>query len=341
MGAEHHGFIRFVGSGDLADDVERVEIGIVELVCDVHLQRNRHFLIERPCDATVVLHSDHDLRRHGWILGVAGAARADEERAAVAAAGIDEREHAFVEEKLHPLTLELLLPLKCPASAPAACGRLPGEVRKVRVAVAAARRREVRLYLPHRGRQDELSPQLAPPCVKILLALDVGEHRFARDRAVGAGRPGFGEADERIGARRHRHRDEAFGLPSAAERPRLDVNVGEAPVFHRLHRPVGGFLDVGRAGQARAIYVGEVALNLHHLRALRLQPFFLDAVHGVEIDLLGDRPVGGDRQAQDDGEHRGERESTSGNHENDASSRTTVALGLPFFKAGPGGPCGR
>ena len=95
----------------------------------------------------------------------------------------------------------------------------------------------------------------------------------------------FGKPIERIGARRDRHGDEALVLPAAAERKRLEVDVGEPPLLHRLLRPVGRFLDVRRAGEPGAVDVGEVALGLHHLRAL--QPFFLDAVDGVEVDLLG------------------------------------------------------
>ena len=55
-------------------------------------------------------------------------------------------------------------------------------------------------------------------------------------------------------------------------------------------------LMFGRAGQTRAVDVGEIARDLHHLRAL--EPFLLDPVNRVEVEFLGDRPVGGHRHAQ-------------------------------------------
>ena len=102
-------------------------------------------------------------------------------------------------------------------------------------------------------------------------------------------------------------RGEALVLPAAAERPRLEVHVRQAPLLHRLLRPVGRFLDVGRAGEPRAVDVGEVALDLHHLRAL--QPFVLDAVDRVEVELFG-RPAtaaASGRPIEDGDERRSER----------------------------------
>ncbi len=72
----------------------------------------------------------------------------------------------------------------------------------------------------------------------------------------------------------------------------------EAPLGHLLHRPVGGVLEVRRAGQARAIHVGEVVHGAHDLRVV----FRFRADPGVDfrIDFFGreDRP-GGHRQCRE------------------------------------------
>src|SRR5207248_8122908 len=98
--------------------------------------------------------------------------------------------------------------------------------------------------------------------------------------------------NERIYARRDSHCNEALVLPGAAEPPALEVHVRETPLLHRFHRPIGGFPDIGRTRETRPIDVGQVALYLHYLRSLQRQAFFFDTVHGVEVDLLADGPVG-------------------------------------------------
>ena len=115
-------------------------------------------------------------------------------------------------------------------------------------------------------------------------------------------RPGPGKADERIGSGRQRHRHETLVLPAATEWKALEVDVGKSPRLHCFLRPVASFFDVRRTGQARSVHVGEVALQLHHRGSL--QPFILDAIDGVEVDLLGRGPIGRHRQANEHGEQR-------------------------------------
>ena len=105
------------------------------------------------------------------------------------------------------------------------------------------------------------------------------------------------------------------------------MDVGETPLFHGLLRPVGRFLDVRRAGQTGTVHIGEVALRLHHLRAL--QPFFFDAVDGVEVDLFGDRPVRCERKRRQDGDEGANQERVAGFHD-EASLLTAqeLAVGL-------------
>ena len=124
------------------------------------------------------------------------------------------------------------------------------------------------------------------------------QHGLTGDRAVRAGRPRLRETDQRIRARRDRHGDEPLVLPAASERKRFQMDVGEPPLLHGLLRPVGRFLDVRRAGQAGTVDIGEVALGLHHLRAL--QPFFFDSVDGIEVDSFRIGPISGERKADGD-----------------------------------------
>ena len=157
-------------------------------------------------------------------------------------------------------------------------------------------------HVAHRRAEDELAAQLAAERVEILVRVDDGDDRFARHRPVGAWGPGFRVGDERIAARGQRVGGEALALPAAAKGPGLLMDVGQPPVLHRLHRPVAGFLHVGRAGQSRAVDVSEVALDLHHFGAL--EPFVFDAVERIEIDLLRHRQLGGERQGDEHGDTR-------------------------------------
>jgi len=54
--AEHDDLVGFgfVVAGYFANDVERIQIVVVELVLDIELQRDRHFLLEQSIDAPVV-----------------------------------------------------------------------------------------------------------------------------------------------------------------------------------------------------------------------------------------------------------------------------------------------
>jgi hypothetical protein len=301
--------------GQLGDDVERVEIGVVERVVDVHRQRHRDVLLQRSDDSPVLLDGDDDLRRRGRILRIARTAALDEECAAVAAAEVEEGGDTFIDPELGLLLLKVLSSLAAASAASATPGPfgLPGELGQLGVRVAMAGRLEMCGDFAHRRREDKLATQPALERREVLLFVDDGDDRFAGDRAVGSRRPCLGVADERVGARRQRHRGERLILPAAAERPAFEVDVRQAPLLHRPGRPIGRFLHVGRPGEARTVDVGEVALNLHHLRPL--QSFVLDAIHRVEIELLGDRPVCGERQSDQDRHRRRQSKRTVERHE--------------------------
>src|SRR5262249_40053642 len=68
-------------------DVERVEIVVVELVFNVHLERNRKPLLHIAHQDAVVLGSEPCLRRHGRIVDAAIATALNKYRAAGNAAG--------------------------------------------------------------------------------------------------------------------------------------------------------------------------------------------------------------------------------------------------------------
>ena len=65
--------------------------------------------------------------------------------------------------------------------------------------------------------------------------------------------------------------------------PQFSMRGFDAPHSPQLlHRPVRRLLDVRRARQPRPVHVGQVAGDLHHLRAL--ESLFLDLVDGVVVD---------------------------------------------------------
>ena len=175
------------------------------------------------------------------------------------------------------------------AAAAPARRRLLCEIGQLCVRVAARRRLELRQHVAERRHEHEFAAQLSTVRVEVFLARDHRHHRFAGDRPLRARRPRFRIGDDRIGARRQRVGDEALVLPAAPERERFELHVRQPPLLHRLLRPVGRLLDVRRAGEARSVDVGEIAFELHHLRAL--QPFFLDPVDRVEVEFFRDRPI--------------------------------------------------
>src|SRR5690348_11258449 len=80
-------------------------------------------------------------------------------------------------------------------------------------------------------------------------------------------------------------RAETDAVPAAAERsPFLQLRVGEAPFVEPPDGPFGGCLKSRRAGQARAVNVGQVKRIFHHLGVL--ERLILDAVDGMKVDLL-------------------------------------------------------
>src|SRR5262249_23600923 len=81
---------------------------------------------------------------------------------------------------------------------------------------------------------------------------------------------------------------------AAAERaPFLEVSVFEAPFGECVAGPIVGALQVGRAGEARADDVGQVAERLHGLRVV--ETLVADAIDDLAADAggVGRRRLGG------------------------------------------------
>src|SRR5947209_931508 len=117
------------------------------IVVDVHRQRDRNLLLERPDDPAVLLDGDDNLRRRRRILGVARAAALHEERTAVPAADVEHRGNALVQPELRLLPVECLIGLEvaAPASAASRFGLLR-ELHELRIGIAVAWRLEMRWH---------------------------------------------------------------------------------------------------------------------------------------------------------------------------------------------------
>src|SRR2546427_10303756 len=89
MCAEHDEFVGLVVSGNFADDVERIQIIIVELVRDIHFDSNRNLLVQHSPDPAIVLHGHNDLRWNGRIVRIPATATLNEYGAAAALSGFD------------------------------------------------------------------------------------------------------------------------------------------------------------------------------------------------------------------------------------------------------------
>src|SRR5690242_8561801 len=95
MPSDHYHFVWLGSAGDLADDIERVSVG-VELGFDVERQLHRNVVGHQPRDSVVVFGGDVDGGDVGG--GIAGAIGAAAEVRAAFAAGVggDGGDYAFV-----------------------------------------------------------------------------------------------------------------------------------------------------------------------------------------------------------------------------------------------------
>src|SRR5438034_8240732 len=136
--AEHDEFVGFVGSRNFAGDVERIQVIIVELVLDIHLDSNRNLLVQHSPDPAIVLHGHNHLRWNGRIVRIPATATLNEYGAAAALSGFDGGDHTLVHKKLQAPLIEILRIVsaantRCSAtlSRSAAAGRLDRLIREV------------------------------------------------------------------------------------------------------------------------------------------------------------------------------------------------------------------
>ena len=149
-----------------------------------------------------------------------------------------------------------------------------------RVGLAGRQRLEAGGDLADRARQHDRALELALVLGEVGLGLGVEVDDRRLERAVGAGRPRLGVADQRDALGLDHLRREPLERPAAAERPPgLEVGVRQPPAGQLVARPLVGPLHVRRAGEPRPDHVGQVAQRRHDLRPL--EPLFLDALDRV------------------------------------------------------------
>src|SRR5262249_55157485 len=107
MCAEHDNLIRFIGSGNLSDDVEGIEVIRIELVFDIHLDSHGNLFFEHSPDSAVVFDRHPHLRGNRRIRDVSAATTLNENRAFAASAGFDRRDYPLVGEKLEAAVIEI------------------------------------------------------------------------------------------------------------------------------------------------------------------------------------------------------------------------------------------
>ena len=133
-------------------------------------------------------------------------------------------------------------------------------------------------------RQDDLPLRLAPEFVEV----GIGGHRridrLSLDRSIRSGRPGQWKPDERLILGLDHVPGKARIGPAPAEGPRLFVDIGEAVFLEALHDPFTCCRIIGRAGQPRAVHIGEIKLVVHDLGVFERLGF--DPVDHREIDRL-------------------------------------------------------
>ncbi len=277
----------------------------MEGVLDVGLDLDRHVLLERARDASVVLDGDDDLRQAdvGDVRCAVRRVAAEEDRAAVAAPGADQAEHAFILVELIALLGERRRAAasaagtarapRAAASAASTARRAVGLGRQglqLLLGVALAGRRPQSGHVAHRRGEHPLAFELPLEPGEVLGRLDHRHRRVSRDEAVGAGRPRGRHADDReAAAGRRRLHVELVVRPAAAEwpvggHPWFELHVGETPRRHFLHRPVARLAEAGRVGQPRTVDVGQPAHDGHDLRPCEALVVYL--VERLVIDLL-------------------------------------------------------
>jgi len=197
MRTEHHNFIGLVRSRDFADNIEGIQILVVKLVLNIHLEPNGNLLFEQAPDAAVVFNSYDSLRRNRRIARIPAAATLHKYGSAAAGTRLNGCHDAFIDQKPQPAFVEALVILAAPATTLAGLDRLVCERVQVLIRKSAAGSFKQCGHVPHGSYQYILSAQLAAKLVEILFVGDDGGNHIARDRTIRAGCPGLGIRNQR------------------------------------------------------------------------------------------------------------------------------------------------
>ncbi len=198
--------------------------------------------------------------------------------------------------QLAALAIRLAVPARRPAR-----NLVLGELPEGLLVVPLGFGLSVGLDLGQLAEEDDPPGELSLVRIEVVLRGGVDEHRRRPHRTVGSRRPRLGQGQQlRLVRRRHPHGRNLVLPPAPEGTPAFLMRVREPPARELRLRPVVGALHSGRAGQARADAVHELARQRHDLRIA--EPLVADARDHVEVDAL----LSGDRRG-DQGE-RGEHE---------------------------------
>src|SRR5580700_3719110 len=147
------------------------------------------------------------------------------------------------------------------------------------------RRVEERVDLPGRREEDNLSFEFALVLIEVGDSLGVEQNDPTADHAVRTRTPGFGVGDERAEPWRQHIRGETLKRPATAKwSPSFKMRVLKAPVAKFVASILLSSLQVGRARQAWAGDIGEVANHFHDLRVIQRR--IANSVGCVEVYFL-------------------------------------------------------
>ncbi len=173
---------------------------------------------------------------------------------------------------------------------------------------------ERRNFLSRRAGDDNRALQLALVLLEVLDGLCGDANDGSMDGAVGWSGPARGFQSQPVDGRRGDLAACGTASPTVGDGPGFEVGIREAGLFELLHSPVAGFVQLLRAGEARANSVRQIGEICFELALVRLHLSDDFRVHfGDRIGLRGGRiggfalgRLGGARRKRPAGHHRGE-----------------------------------
>ncbi len=225
VAAKHDDFVGLglIGAGNFADDVERIQVVVVELVLDIDEHGDGDFFLDHANDAAVVFVGYCDAARSWRIfLFVAAAALLNEDGAIIAARRLDPSGDAFIDQEFLDFKLEFARGAQLGDAVFLAClgcgDGLRCEIGKLGVGVTVSLRLKALGTFRDSCCENELAFELALELGEVFFFGDRGEDRIGGDGTVGAGSPSLRVSDQR---KRMRSDDLNIGAligPAAAER---------------------------------------------------------------------------------------------------------------------------